>query len=136
MKDILVRDYNEHDWTGWLDVINQSEFFDPHIDCKKVMQEIHVAPGHVALVAEVGDKIVGIAAIEIVGQWAHLWRIGVLPVYQNQKIGTMMLSKVEEYVFQQGCKTLQLLAQRNMVPWYETNGFEEQHQVVLLTKGE
>ncbi len=138
MTEIIVRAYSpKTDWSGWLKVNQQTDLFDPRIDREEILRQVSEEKlTHAALVAEADQEIVGIMAVEIVGAWAHCWRLGVLPEWKHRGVGTLLLSEAEKYLCSRGCSLLQLVTWPSRVAWYEKRGFvlQDQEALVLLRK--
>lgn len=137
MTHVIARPYQHpQDWEGWKRVNETTGLFDPRIDTPEALQTIAEQEStHAALVAEADGNIVAIAALEMVGSWAHIWRLAVLPEYQSRGVGTQMLQETEQYLQQQGCTEWQLLALSDHAEeWYKRHGFRPVRSFTLLTK--
>ena len=74
-------------------------------------------------------KAHGMITVDYEGSHAKIGLAAVDPVYQHQGVGTKIMSTVEEYLYQQGVFTIEVVTQQANVDacrWYEKNGFVKQ----------
>jgi len=87
-------------------------------------------------VAEDGDQIIGTVMGGFDGRRGLIYHLAVLPEYQNLHIGTRLLARVEEALYQAGCIKIYLfIVPENMdrADFYEKRGYQ-QMDVVPFTK--
>lgn len=83
-----------------------------------------------------GDKVIGTVMGGFDGRRGLVYHLAVLPEYQNRNIGSYLLNRVEEALFEVGCRKVYLfILPENMdrAGFYQNLGYE-QMDVVPFTK--
>lgn len=72
-----------------------------------------------ALAADLTGKPIGTGRLLLLGEWAHLGRMAVLPNWRGQGVGASLLQCLLEEARQGGASTVFLNAQSYAVPFYQ-----------------
>jgi ribosomal protein S18 acetylase RimI-like enzyme len=103
---------------------------DPEVD---IARKLKHSP-ELFLVAEKDGLIVGTIMIGWEGHRGWINYLGVLPEYQCTKIGTSLMKKAEEILFEKGCPKINLMIRKTNLKvrdFYKKLGFIEDEVICL-----
>lgn len=90
--------------------------------------EFKINPYTRCLIYEKDKKIIGFIVFSIMYEKAEIIDIAVLNEYQNQNIGTQLLSSVEKECFDKKCESVTLevrQSNQSAISFYKKHGFRE-----------
>ncbi len=123
----IIRRPTEEDWYQILDVLRTANFH--HIGGP----EMATFPLEDCFIADIEDRIVGVAGYRILDEYnAKTTLLVVLPEYRRGKIGHDLQQTRQDFLREQGIKTLfSNTDDQHVVNWYKRNfGYQETGKII------
>ena len=124
IQDGAGEDYSADQVAAWTPGTDELHDYEAALESEKFL----------VLVAEIGEAVVGFAVLNL--ESGSLLSLYIQPGQRGTGIGSTLLGHVETSAAMNGADTLDLLASRNAVSFYESHGYEQLERVEREIDGE
>lgn len=126
MANIDIRQFSSEDYGRAVEIWHQAGLaVRPGDDKASIIRTLERNPG-LSLVACAGGEIIGTILGTFDGRRGHVYHLAVLPRYQGQGVGRLLIAEVGERLAALGCPQLNLSVRHDntvAVKFYEKIGF-------------
>ncbi len=131
---MIIRSFQEADTEKVVELWEDCSLTVPWNDPKKDIQRKRVVQSELFLVCEEGNRIIGSVMGGYDGHRGWLYYLAVHPNHRQQKIGTLLVSEVEDRLKKRGCPKVNLMVRTGnseVLSFYRRLGYQVDEVVGL-----